>query len=204
MDNAFANPNVVAHTAPPAAPADIFKDLDTWRIAPEEDFLAGATKAIQTVEVQKPKSNVWFRTDMTRTLTTTVCEDKETRQFFLVTREMAPKLKDQGALTLATLVPFINRSKDVGLWPVKHAADGSGTNLWHKTAAEAARVGSKQWTRMFADMAHGGYRIQVPVGEFPDPEWPEHSMSELLELGFKDRVIANDDHPVMNQLLGRV
>ncbi len=205
MQEVFANPKAIPQSAPPPiAGSAFFQDLDNLRIGPEADFLAGATKAIRTVDVGKPKPNVWFRTDPKRSLTTTVYEDKETRQFFLVTKGMAPKLRELGALTVATLVPYINRAKDVAIWPVKLGMDGMGGSLWHATAADAVRAASDQWTRIFADMSLGGYRIQVPIAEWSEPAWPEEDLSQLLELGFKKRVIDSDDHPVMNQLLGRI
>jgi hypothetical protein len=55
---------------------------------------------------------------------------------------------------------------------------------------------------MYADMAFGGYRILRPLGNFGDPMWPDKTFSELLALGFKDRVIDSDTHPVVKQVLG--
>ena len=53
-------------------------------------------------------------------------------------------------------------------------------------------------------MALGGYRIMKAKGDLGEPEWPSLSLSELLDVAFKDRVISSEDHPIFNKLLGKL
>jgi hypothetical protein len=53
-------------------------------------------------------------------------------------------------------------------------------------------------------MALSGYRVFSATGNLGEPEWPNTPFNELLDIAFKDRVIASEDHPVFNKLLGRI
>ena len=77
------------------------------------------------------------------------------------------------------------------------------TNSWHQSAREAASHAEVHWTRMIANMSEGGYSVYRATGEIPDPEWPDKTMPELLELAFKDgKLIDSEDHPIVLQLNG--
>ena len=56
---------------------------------------------------------------------------------------------------------------------------------------------------MIAVMAEGGYSIYRATGTIPDPQWPEKTFQELLQIAFKDgKLIDSEDHPVVQQLNG--
>ena len=59
-----------------------------------------------------------------------------------------------------------------------------------------------RWIRLAANMSLGSYDVYEASGDLPDPEWPEESLEELLEIAFKDRLIATGDHPIIRRLLG--
>jgi len=51
-------------------------------------------------------------------------------------------------------------------------------------------------------MSLGAYRIYRAEGELSDPVWPDRTLSELLEIAFRDRIISTEDHPVIRRLRG--
>jgi len=51
-------------------------------------------------------------------------------------------------------------------------------------------------------MSLGGYQTYIACGELPEPEWPEHDFQRLLAVAFRDCVVRDMDHPVVNRLLG--
>jgi hypothetical protein len=55
---------------------------------------------------------------------------------------------------------------------------------------------------MVADIPFGAYRFYEAEGVLSEPLWPEKTLSELLEIGFKDRIIDSVDHPVIRRLRG--
>ena len=55
---------------------------------------------------------------------------------------------------------------------------------------------------MAPDMSLGAYRIYTAEGQLSEPVWPDKSLTELLKLGFKDKVINSAEHPVIRKLRG--
>jgi hypothetical protein len=67
---------------------------------------------------------------------------------------------------------------------------------------EAAENAELEWTRIQANMNLGAYQIFAAEGNLEDPEWPELSMNELLDIAFKQKIIDRPDHLVLLQLRG--
>ena len=80
--------------------------------------------------------------------------------------------------------------------------DDGRRNDWHATAREAAELAKGGWVRVAADMSLGAYRIFKAEGQLVDPAWPDQSLNDLLRLGFRDRVIDSDAHPIVRRLRG--
>lgn len=75
---------------------------------------------------------------------------------------------------------------------------------WHSSAREAAERAQSVWVRMVANMGGGYYDIWETDGSVGEPQWPEHSLTQLLKVAFGNgRLIDREDHPVLQQLLGR-
>jgi hypothetical protein len=55
---------------------------------------------------------------------------------------------------------------------------------------------------MHADMALGAYRIIKAEGALPPLVWSEKTFAELLKIGFDDRIISDEMHPVIRKLKG--
>jgi hypothetical protein len=54
-------------------------------------------------------------------------------------------------------------------------------------------------------MSDGQYDIHSAAGDLPEPVWPEDlSFQRLFELGFKDFVIDDEDHPILAKLMAKV
>jgi hypothetical protein len=60
------------------------------------------------------------------------------------------------------------------------------------------------WIRMTANMAAGAYDINEAMTKIPEPNWPEETLKQLLKVAFRDRIITDVGHPVVQQLLGQV
>jgi hypothetical protein len=51
-------------------------------------------------------------------------------------------------------------------------------------------------------MALGGYDVWEATGQLPEPEWPQTPFPDLLRVAFRDRYIADANHPVLRRLRG--
>ena len=88
------------------------------------------------------------------------------------------------------------------LVPVPLAAPDGRLNPWHRSLARAVEMAETRWIRISANQARGGYDVFEAQGQLPDPQWPSETFEELLEIGFRDRLILDAGHPLVQQLLG--
>lgn len=200
--------DVAATIEPPIvtpSPADFFDDMEALKLAQEEAGISDQTEEVLThVPVRKPLKHEYYRVrpGPENCFTTVVFEDKATREIYIVAPAMIPKLRAISDVSVVTLVQFMTKQKVLAIFPLKIGRD-TGTSGWQSTALAAADLAKTSWVRMQADMALAGYRIMKAKGDLGEPEWPETPFKDILNVAFKDRVIADEDHPVFNGLLGR-
>lgn len=58
--------------------------------------------------------------------------------------------------------------------------------------------------RVTANMSLGGYEMFEAVRELSEPNWPDIPFGEILKIAFRNRVVDNGDHPVVQRLRGAV
>ena len=180
----------------------VFDDLEAIRLSPDAAATAGTREVLRHVPVRKPNRTEFVRVhpDVDMRLATGVFVDREEREVFFVVPELRSELA--GELKPVLLVTAISRQGVVILWPVPLPDEGGRRNAWAETAREACELARAGWVRLAPDMALGGYRIFTAEGQLSEPVWPEKTLPELLKLGFKDRIINSEDHPVIRRLRG--
>jgi hypothetical protein len=162
----------------------------------------GVKKLLTTVPVRKPGRQDWSRVnpDPSYRLTVAIIEEKEDRETYLVVPHIAAEIP--GKYIAATLHTAINRRGVLHVWPVKLPGPDGKHNPWHRSAAEAAEKAMSQWVRLTANMSLGAYEIFEPIGDLLDPVWPDVSFQEILQVAFRDHVVDNLRHPLINRLRG--
>ena len=181
--------------------------FDPARLRLSQRFSQGSDvkRALVTVPVRKPSPQEFFRVhpaDEWR-LDTAVIEIKADREVYLVAPEIWPLFPNE--CKPRTLYTTIDRRNVVTLWPVRLPDENGRLDDWNRSAHEAAQLGTERWVRMSADMALGAYRIDIAIGEFPDPVWPAGvTFADLLKIAFKGRMIESLDHPVLRRLRGEI
>jgi hypothetical protein len=191
----------------PERSANPFAEFDPSELRIDQSFLnrAAAKKLLTTIPVRKPKKQDFVRVhpDEKYRLPAFLIELEEDREVYLVKPGFSAQLGESDYFA-ATLYLCINRQKVVSFWPVKlPKPDGRQLN-WHTSMQEAAEKAIKKWVKVAANMDLGAYEISEAEGVFPEPEWPEQSMSELLSIAFKGRIIGDSEHPVILKLRGLI
>ena len=186
---------------------DVTKDFDLDSLRLKQDFseTLGIRRVLSLVPVRKPNRTNFFRVhpgDDYR-MDVGILEMKEERETYLVTPAMMSEPGIYELVVPARLVTYITRQGVLALWPLKLEKDGK-LNPWHESALEAAQLAEEQWVSVRADMSLGAYQIFLATAELPEPEWPEHTFSELVRLGFKGLIVDAPDHPLIQQLTGAV
>lgn len=180
-------------------------DLDNLRLKQDFNETLGVQKMLTIVPVRKPNKTNFIRVHPGEDyrMDIGVVELKEERETYLVTPAMMSEPGIYELVAPARLVTYITRQGVLALWPLKLERDGK-LNPWHESALEAAQLAEKQWVSVRADMSLGAYQIFMATAELPEPEWPEHTFSELVRLGFKGLIVDRPDHPLIQQLTGAV
>ena len=180
-------------------------DLDSLRLKQDFSETLGIQRVLSRVPVCKPNKTNFIRVHPGEDyrMDVGIVEMKEERETFLVMPAMMSEPGIYELVVPARLVTYITRQGVVALWPLKLEKDGK-LNPWHESALEAARLAEKQWVSVRADMSLGAYQIFLATAELPEPEWPEHTFSELVRLGFKGLIVDTPDHPLIQQLTGAV
>src|SRR4030095_16139946 len=100
------------------------------------------------------------------------------------------------------LFTTIDRQGIVSMWPIRLPGPDGRLDAWNRSAFDAAQIAMTRWIRVKANMALGAYEVFEATAPLPDPEWPTHSFRDLVEIAFKDLLIATLDHPVLRTLRG--
>ena len=180
-------------------------DLDSLRLKQDFSETLGIQRVLSHVPVRKPNKTNFIRVHPGEDyrMDIGIVEMKEERETYLVTPAMMPEPGIYELVVPARLVTYITRQGVLALWPLKLEKDGK-LNPWHESALEAAQLAEKQWVSVRADMSLGAYQIFLATAELPEPEWPEHTFSELVRLGFKGLIVDKPDHPLIQQLTGAI
>jgi hypothetical protein len=178
--------------------------FDPANLRLDQDFASavGAKKLLTTVRVTKPNRHTWVRVRPGEDwrLTTGLFEDKNSREMYLVDRHLWPELG--GDIAPVTLFTAITRQKDIFLWPVKLPGIGGRTNDWNTSAMQAATLAQTRWVRMSSNTENGAYDVFEAAIELADPDWPDFTLHQLLQIAFKTRFIKSEDHLILKQLRG--
>jgi hypothetical protein len=175
------------------------------RLDPSYAETVGVRRLLTTAPVRKPNRQEFFRVHpdpLYRLTPAAIVELKEDREIYLITPAVAQQLPDEFAV--AALLTAINRQGVLFIWPLKLPNSDGKQNDWHRSAAEAAEMAIKRWSRLKANMSLGAYDVFEATGDLPDPEWPELAFSEILKIAFRNHCVDQIDHPLFKRLLGQV
>ena len=123
------------------------------------------------------------------------------RRLYLVVPELAAQLADD--VKLFKLAPALTRQDKLFLWPCPIIQPGETPNSWHTSHNDAFHAAKSGWIRMKSNLACGFYDIIEPEKIMPEPDWPDMSFADMLQIAFNDdHIVDRDDHPALRRLLG--
>ena len=101
------------------------------------------------------------------------------------------------------LFTVINKRGTVFLWPIKLPNDDNDRiRRIADTALQCAEQAKTLWVKMHWERDLGGYEMQRAKGDLGEPQWPEESFRDLLEIAFRHHLIDRPDHEVIRELAG--
>jgi hypothetical protein len=177
-------------------------DLDRLKLSQDFGASIGVKKATTIVPVRKPTRQEFIRVhpDENYRFSTGVFELKEEREIYLVDSDLWGELP--GEITPKILLTTINRQNVLTLWPIRLPGEDGRLDNWNASAMEAANLAQSRWVRVASNMSLGGYDVFKAMSDLPEPEWPDMSMQQIMDIAFKDRLINSLEHPVIRRLRG--
>jgi hypothetical protein len=182
-------------------------DLDALRTAPDLDAF-DVEKILTTVPVRRPGKNEFFRVrdddDFVVDGYVLEHESEMDRTMFWVAPEVRAALAEH--LRKVRLFTCIDKRSNVFLWPAKlPTVDGSAAaRSWYLSGLRAAEEAKKVWVKIIGNKSLGAYDIVVARGDLGDPQWPDHTFKEFIELAFHDKVIDTLEHAVVREINGEI
>lgn len=162
-------------------------------------------KVLTAVPVRRPGRTEFFRVHPEYRVDTLILErhDGLNRETYLV----APEIQDAVApeLRRVRLFTCISKRNTVFLWPAKlPREDNDRGRRWAQTALEIANQAETLWVKMRGNTDLGGYEMDRAKGDLGEPQWPDKTFRDLLEIAFRDYRIDRPDHPVIRELAGEL
>lgn len=180
--------------------------LDLAAISLPQNYgaIAGVKKILTTVPVRKPGNQTFFRVHSGEDwhLQAAILQLKDDSDCFLVMPDLLYEIGQEVKPKL--LYTAISRDGNPFLWPVNLPGEDGRLDTWSQSAHAAAQIAEKSWIRLVSNRGFGAYEVMQATGSLEDPEWPELDFQALVNLAFKDKVIATLDHPVLRRLRGEL
>ena len=191
-------PGIIGQEPTSGVNSDLF---DPEKLRVSQDFIedAGVEEVHGIIPVRRPRKQEYVRVHPERQLLVAVIENEEDRELWVVVPEIATLVDDEISVVQIRLA--VNKYGEAFLWPLKISRDGR-RNEWNDTAMVAAEKAVTKWVRM--QSVKTKYKSWASTKGYGDPEWPDLSFQELLELAFKGRIITSYDHPFLQQLRGEL
>jgi hypothetical protein len=189
---------------------DLFDDLSQLTVAQNFDELTAETDFVY-IPIRKPKKQCFIRVspeERHRVQLAMLEIDVGTggdRELFIVHPTILPVVSDLPGLSQRIVMLCVARPENSPfLWPIKTPNEKTGRkDSWSRSALEVARRAQREWLRVTPNMAMGCYVATVAKATWPEPNWPELPMSEMLRRALGEAgVIAGTDHPAIKALRG--
>lgn len=179
-------------------------NIEGLRLPPSYGQGFGSKKILVNVPVGKPPKEKFFRSHPSPDMVFDglLVEDKRTGVHHLAGPAVADIL---GKLARPTrLHTAIDRGDNPFLVPIPLPDESGQRNPWHESMSRAIELAKDRWIRVSADKRSGTYEVFEALGVLPEPTWPDLTMEELVEKAFPGRIIRDEHHPVVQELLGKI
>lgn len=176
-------------------------------LAKPQHVLSASNEQLTRISTNKPRKEVYFRThtDYFHDLVVLEVEEGMERKSYPVTADVFNAMSEEPTFKSKRYFLYATQGGSYGLWGVSLPMDNSGDiNSWSESALAVIERAKSEWVRHYAKRGDSGYRLIPASKNLGDPVWPPESWEELLELAFKDKIINDLNHPVLQKLRGEL
>jgi hypothetical protein len=174
-------------------------NLDEFGV--DEADLVVAQREQVHLPIEKPGKSTYFRTHPTERGLYYLLKDDDGR-FLLVPKRFADHPHLAGHVAPYEIVPTIDRSGHLRLWPIRRVRNGEPSNGAWDSALTIAERARHAWLRMEWSPALKAYDAYVAPFQPAAPVWPDDRIDVLVSRAFAERKVQSEQHPVIRRLLG--
>jgi hypothetical protein len=192
------------------APVDEEFDFDSVSLSTNFQNTHIIRQPTDTIPIRRPKNRVFFRThpDMndwwldTRVLEfTDDTRENAVTETFLVAPQLWGLVGEKVTLERRLLAPYIVRSGEVLVWPLKLPQPGMRGSMWSESAMAIAMRAMAVWLRFEGNQTLQCYVKFEAEGDLGEPDWPPfRDRNALFNIAFRDHIIRDLNHPVLQRL----
>jgi hypothetical protein len=179
-------------------------DPEALRADPSDDDIT-TKRVVHHMKVRKPYRHEFFRVNPDPTFSTDVylieAGEGVEKDAFIVAPALAREIVAE--TSRRRLFVCVNRAETPFIWASKLPSTAT-TNAWVDTALTIAESAKQYWVRMIPDIGAGHYEEARAEGLLAEPKFPGLTFTQILELGFKNKLITDYDHEVLRALRGEI
>lgn len=163
-------------------------DLSAVRLTAQFGEALSVKRLVNRIPVRKPLKTEFFRARKGASwrLDAMILEMKEDGETYLLTADAWNVLP--GLERPATLYTAIDRRNNVFMVPVPLPGPDGRRNSWHQSMVDVVALAESNWVRAIANKAVGGYDVMSAQATLSEPEWPNLSLQELIDIAFRGRI----------------
>ena len=192
----------------PAPAANGLLSLDHYSLGNglTQDFgaLAGIERIVTNVPARKPNSHAFIRVHPGADfrLQVFILNTKDDGENYLVSPKLYAELAQE--VRPKMLYTGVTREGNPFLWPVNMPGEDGRLDDWSQSAHQAAGIAQTHWVRLVANRSMGAYDVMKAANLSVEPKWPDKTLTELLNLAFRDKVINDLNHVILRRLRGEL
>jgi hypothetical protein len=178
-------------------------DVEEFRLPQDFGRLLSVASPTVGIEIRKPDKMEYNRTHFSWEGFPAAVIRGKLGAFFVLHPSLYAKYSREAIPML--LVATIDLMGVVFLWPIRLPGISGKLDVWNLKARQGADLGKTRWIRIIANEALTGYDIEFAKDDLGEPAWPADitSMQQLLGLAFRDCMICDENHPVLQHLAGK-
>jgi len=176
-------------------------------LAKPQHVLTASNEQLTRVSTNKPRKDVYFRTHLDYFDDLVVLEIQEgmEKKSYPVTEDVFNSMSEEPSFKSKRYFLYTTQGASYGLWGVSlPMSSDADINSWSESALAVIGRAKTEWIRHYAKRGDSGYRTITASKNLGEPIWPTEGWEELLELAFKDKIINDRDHPVLQKLRGEL
>ncbi len=191
---------------------DIFNDLEKVRVDQAFDDIS-VEEVYTHIQCRKPGKTEFFRANPSEELRERILllEHQSSQGFskdnYLVVPGLVNEIRDVPGVKPYMIVLCVTRPRNTPfLWPVRLPNTGlNRADTWALSSQAVLEKSEEEWVRIEPKLEMQGYTCCISKAGWPEPQFPDKSLLDLLKLAFpEDRIIASTTHPVIRSLRGEI